>query len=89
MTARPTKALPSIAPAEMAFLVSRTGLTLNAGQIADLVLAWRQVSALSATIPRHATPADDFAFAFCLPPPGVMPKTSGKAKKAKPSQSKP
>ena len=76
MNARPTQALPSapalpsVTPAEMEFLISRTGMTLNAGQIADLVLAWRQVSAIAATIPRRAVPADDFAFAFRLPPPG-------------------
>ena len=73
MTVRPTHALPSVSLAEMEFLVTRTGLTLNAGQMADLVLAWRQVSALIATIPRETTPADDCAFAFRLRPPVVSP----------------
>jgi hypothetical protein len=62
----------------MEFLISRTGMSLNAGQVADLVLAWRQVSALAATIPRRPVAADDFAFAFRLPPP----------KAAKPGKSK-
>jgi septal ring-binding cell division protein DamX len=71
MTLRPTHALPSVSPAEMEFLVTRTGLTLNAGQMADLVLAWRQLSTLIATIPREAKPADDCAFVFRLPPPAA------------------
>jgi hypothetical protein len=73
MTVRPTHILPSVSLAEMEFLVTRTGLTLNAGQMADLVLAWRQVSALIATIPRETKPADDCAFVFRLPPPIATP----------------
>ncbi len=82
MTVRAPQALPSVSPAEMDFLISCTGMTLNSGQRADLVLAWRQVSALAATIPRKAVPADDFAFAFRLPPPGSQPasRPAGKAK---------
>ncbi len=80
MPTRVAQALPSVTPEEMEFLVSRTGMTLNAGQVADLVLAWRQVSALAATIPRRPVPADDFAFAFRLPPPA--PRPAGKAKPA-------
>ena len=88
MTDRAPQALPSISPAEMDFLISRTGMTLNSGQRADLVLAWRQVSALAATIPRRTVLADDFAFAFRLSPPGTQPKSKpasragGKAKSA-------
>lgn len=81
MAARPAQALPSVTPAEMEFLLSRTGMTLNAGQVADLVLAWRQVSALAATIPRRQALADDFAFAFRLPPPG--PKRAAQPKPGK------
>ncbi len=80
MTVRAPQALPSVSPTEMDFLISCTGMTLNSGQRADLVLAWRQVSALAATIPRKAVLADDFAFAFRLPPPGSRP--AGKAKPA-------
>lgn len=78
MPARVVPTLPSVTPAEMEFLIARTGMSLNAGQMADLVLAWRQVSALAATIPRQPVPADDFAFAFRLPPP--RPARSGKSK---------
>ena len=67
MTDRPPHALPSVSPQEMDFLISRTGMTLNSGQRADLVLAWRQLSAMAATIPRRTVLADDFAFAFRLP----------------------
>ena len=86
MTVRAPQALPSISPVEMDFLISRTGLTLNSGQRADLVLAWRQVAALAETIPRRAAPADDFASAFHLSPPAVKPasRAGGKAKPAAP-----
>ena len=53
----------------MQLLLSRTGLVLNPGQVADLVLAWRQVAALIASIPHDRPPADDMAYAFRLPPP--------------------
>ena len=86
MTVRAPQALPSISPAEMDFLISRTGLTLKSGQRADLVLAWRQVSALAGTIPRRTVPADDFAVAFRLPPPTVKPpsRPAGKTKATAP-----
>ena len=86
MTVRAPQTLPSISPAEMDFLISRTGLTLNSGQRADLVLAWRQVSALAGTIPRRTVLADDFAVAFRLPPPAAKPapRTGCKAKATAP-----
>ena len=89
MNARPPQALPSVTPAEMELLISRTGMSLNAGQMADLVLAWRQVSAIAATIPRRAVPADDFAFAFRLPPPGSGPAARSKPGLAKSALAKP
>jgi hypothetical protein len=55
-------------PAEMQILVSRTGLVLNPGQVADLVLAWRQVAGLIAMLPRNRPLTDDMALAFRLPP---------------------
>ncbi len=64
-------------------MISRAGLVLNAGQIADLVLAWRQVSQLSALIPRDRPLADDLAIAFRLPPP--QPRKSRVAAPAKPA----
>jgi hypothetical protein len=58
----------------MQVLVSRAGLTLNPGQMADLVLAWRQVVALLALIPRDRPVVDDQAFVFRLPPPVIAAK---------------
>jgi hypothetical protein len=57
----------------MQLLLSRAGLALNPGQVADLVLAWRQVAGLIAGMP-HARPlADDIAFSFRLMPPASIP----------------
>lgn len=67
----PAKPMPSVGPAEMQALVLRAGLTLNPGQMADLVLAWRQLSGLIATIPRDRPFADDQAYVFRLPPPVI------------------
>ena len=68
----------------MQLLVSRAGLTLNAGQMADLVLAWRQLAALIEAIPRDRPLSDDQAFVFRLPPP--KPKTGPISE---PAQAKP
>ncbi len=65
----PPTAPPSLSSAEMQILVARAGLLLNPGQVADLVLAWRQVAALIATIPNNRPLADDMAVSFRLPPP--------------------
>ncbi len=48
MPAAPAMAIPAISPGEMQLLLSRAGLVLNPGQVADLVLAWRQVAGLIA-----------------------------------------
>ncbi len=67
---------PSPGPAEMKNLLAAAGLTLNPGQTADLVLAWRQVAALIALLPRGRPMADDQAFVFRLPasaPPPILP----------------
>lgn len=69
MAAQPASPVPTISPAEMQILISRSGLVLNPGQMADLVLAWRQVAGLIATIPPGRKLADDMAIAFRLPPP--------------------
>ena len=63
----------------MDLLVARTGLTLNPGQMADLVLAWRQLAGLIAAIPRQTTLVDDQAFVFRLPPPAESRKPPTKA----------
>ncbi len=70
---------PPPTPQEMELLVARTGLTLNPGQMADLVLAWRQLAGLIAGIPRGTDFADDQAFVFRLPGPAVAkPKPARK-----------
>ena len=60
--------VPTISPGEMQLLLSRAGLVLNPGQVADLVLAWRQVAGLIAAMPHDRPLADDMALAFRLPP---------------------
>ena len=67
-----TPATP-ISPGEMQLLVSRAGLMLNPGQVADLVLAWRQVAGLIESIPHDRPLADDMALTFRLPPPARAP----------------
>lgn len=69
MSASPVTHVPTISPGEMQLLLSRAGLVLNPGQVADLVLAWRQVAGLIATLPRDRPLTDDMALSFRLPPP--------------------
>ncbi len=88
MSVSPAAPAPSLSPGEMQLLLSRAGLALNPGQVADLVLAWRQVAGLIAGIPRDRPLADDMAYAFRLPPPASVPgiaspKAAGTARKAK------
>ena len=74
----------------MQVLVSRAGLTLNPGQMADLVLAWRQMVGLLGLIPRDRPLIDDQAFVFRLPPPAAPAKPAPvKAAAAKPAPAKP
>jgi len=82
MAMLPASATPTISPAEMQILVSRAGLVLNPGQVADLVLAWRQIAGLIAGLPADRPMADDMAFGFRLPPPAATataarPRPSG------------
>jgi hypothetical protein len=70
MPASPAITVPIISPGEMQLLLSRAGLVLNPGQVADLVLAWRQLAGLIAGIPHDRPYADDMAYTFRLPPPG-------------------
>lgn len=92
MAAPPTAAVPTISPAEIQILISRAGLVLNPGQVADLVLAWRQVAGLIASIPRDRPLIDDMALTFRLTPPAPdapaprmakAPKTAPKQAPAK------
>lgn len=69
MAAMPAKPVLSVGPAEMQAMVARAGLSLNPGQMADLVLAWRQLAGLIAAIPRDRPLADDQAYVFRLRPP--------------------
>jgi pyruvate/2-oxoglutarate dehydrogenase complex dihydrolipoamide acyltransferase (E2) component len=81
---------PPLSLAEMQVLVSRAGLTLNPGQMADLVLAWRQVVALVASIPRDRPLLDDQAFVFRLPPPpSASPAGPGVSTSARPPATRP
>ena len=66
----------------MQALLASTGLVLNPGQMADLVLAWRQVAGLIATIPRDRPMADDQAFVFRLAPPAPVPQKAPGRRKA-------
>jgi hypothetical protein len=82
MAMLPASATPTISPAEMQILVSRAGLVLNPGQVADLVLAWRQIAGLIAGLPADRPMADDMAFGFRLAPPAATataarPRPSG------------
>jgi hypothetical protein len=92
MAAMPAKPVPSVGPAEMQAMVARAGLTLNPGQTADLVLAWRQLAGLIATIPRDRALADDQAYVFRLPAPAAdrqpKPEPVGKParKRARPTR---
>ena len=74
MAVPPANHAPAISPAEMQILVSRTGLMLNPGQLADLVLAWRQVAGLIGSLPRERPFADDMAMGFHLAPPAIPPR---------------
>jgi hypothetical protein len=76
MAVPPANHAPAISPAEMQILVSRTGLMLNPGQLADLVLAWRQVAGLIGSLPRERPFADDMAMGFHVAPPAVPPRPS-------------
>ena len=86
MAAIPAMSAQTISPGEMQLLLSRSGLILNPGQVADLVLAWRQVEGLIASIPHDRPLADDMALTFRLPAPSslVAPARPATKTKAKP-----
>jgi hypothetical protein len=94
MSASPAMPIPTISPGEMQLLLSRAGLVLNPGQVADLVLAWRQVAVLIGSIPHDRPLADDMALTFRLVPPAsgasaappvVTPPSAKLKAKAKPA----
>jgi hypothetical protein len=86
MPVSPAASVPPLSPGEMQLLLSRAGLALNPGQVADLVLAWRQVAGLIASLPRDRPLADDMAYAFRLAPRGAAggPTASVAARKKAP-----
>lgn len=82
----PQPPVTPISPGEMQLLLSRAGLALNPGQIADLVLAWRQVAGLITMIPHDRPLSDDMSLVFRLaPPPGGTGGGSGEVVQAKPA----
>jgi hypothetical protein len=83
MAAIPAMSAQTISPGEMQLLLSRSGLILNPGQVADLVLAWRQVEGLIASIPHDRPLADDMALTFRLPTPSPLAAPARPATKAK------
>ncbi|MEO8715033.1 MAG: hypothetical protein ABI369_08465 [Acetobacteraceae bacterium] len=88
MPAPPRRSTPSPSPAEMQTLLAPTGLVLNPGQMADLVLAWRQVAAQIASIPRGRPMGDDQAYVFRLPAP-LPAQRAAPARKKAPVRKKP
>jgi hypothetical protein len=74
--------MPVVSPAEMQAMVARAGLTLNPGQMADLVLAWRQLAGLIALLPRGRPLADDQAYVFRLAAPAAEPGPAPKPARA-------
>jgi hypothetical protein len=90
MAAAPPASVPTVSPAEIEILISRAGLVLNPGQVADLVLAWRQVAGLIAAIPRDRPLADDMALTFRLAPPvDAEPAAPPRSAKSRPTTTRP
>jgi len=89
MAMSPASSTPTISPAEMQILVSRAGLVLNPGQVADLVLAWRQIAGLIAGLPADRPMADDMAFGFRLPPPAAPARSRPTGPTAVPAKAAP
>src|ERR1700690_2100478 len=79
----PAMSPPPLSSGEMQLLLSRAGLALNPGQVADLVLAWRQLAGLIASIPHDRPLQDDLAYSFRLPPPAAVRAASSAKPRAK------
>ncbi len=86
--AHPAPPVAAISPAELHGLVARAGLELNPGQLADLVLVWRQLAGLVAAIPRARPLRDDQAFVFRLPPPPAAPARTPAPRTPAPAKSR-
>ncbi len=80
MTVLPAKPALAFSPTEMTQLLARTGLSLNSGQLGDLVLGWRQIAEMIARLPRNRPLADDLAFVLRAPPlTQTAPDTRGRS----------
>ena len=88
MSGSPAAPIPLLSAAEMQVLIARAGLTPNPGQVADLVLAWRQIVALLGLIPRDRPLADDQAFVFRVPPPAASAKPAATPRQPPPTARK-
>ena len=84
MTVRPTYPAAPLTLAEMELLVSRTGLDLNPGQMADLVLAWRHLSELIGRLPRNRPLLGMCNFVSAPPPPPAEPRAAPRPAKRAP-----
>jgi hypothetical protein len=78
---------PSVTRDEIDLLIRRAGLTLNAGQKADLAVAFQHLVTLAAKLPRARRFADEPAFVFHPAVPG--PEAEPSARAAKPAARKP
>jgi hypothetical protein len=83
--ARP--APPGVTRDEIDLLIRRAGLTLNAGQKADLAVAFQHLVTLAARLPRARPFTDEPAFVFHPAIPGPQPEADPRA--AKPAAAKP
>jgi hypothetical protein len=82
----PRPAPPGVTRDEVDLLIRRAGLSLDAGQKADLAVSYQHLVTLAATIPRERPLADEPAFVFHpgpapRPPPPAVPAPSPKAAK--------
>jgi len=83
--ARP--APPGVTRDEIDLLIRRAGLTLNAGQKADLAVAFQHLVTLAARLPRARPFTDEPAFVFHPAIPG--PQAEADPRAAKPAAAKP
>jgi hypothetical protein len=75
---------PAVTRDEVDVLVRRAGLTLNAGQKADLAVSYQHIVALTARIPRARPIWDEpcFTVAFAAPAPPPVPRAAKPPAKA-------
>jgi hypothetical protein len=76
---------PAVTRDEVDVLVRRAGLTLNAGQKADLAISYQHLVALAARIPRARPIWDEPCFTFAVAAPAPPPAPPPVSRVAKPS----